>query len=87
MDSNHMTAPVNFPQLAVVIPALNEKENLDLLLPALKEVVVGMGVTAEIVVVDGGSRDGTREAAVSWLSAFGLPVLRYWTAVMQGFVR
>jgi hypothetical protein len=41
MDSNHMTAPVNFPQLAVVIPALNEKENLDLLLPALKEVVVG----------------------------------------------
>lgn len=51
------------PQLAIVIPTLNEKENLDLLLPALKEVVVGMGVTAEIVVVDGGSHDGTREAA------------------------
>ena len=51
------------PQMAVVIPAWNEKENLDLLLPALKEVLVGMGVTAEIVVIDGGSRDGTREAA------------------------
>src|SRR3989338_1253929 len=51
------------PQIAVVIPAWNEKENLDLLLPALKEVLVGMGVTAEIVVIDGGSRDGTRETA------------------------
>ncbi len=51
------------PEIAIVIPALNEKENLDLLLPALKEVVVGMGITAEIVVVDGGSRDGTRDAA------------------------
>jgi dolichol-phosphate mannosyltransferase len=56
--------PASLPaQLAIVIPALNEKENLDLLLPALKEVVAGMGVTAEIVVVDGGSRDGTRGAA------------------------
>jgi len=56
--------PASLPaQLAIVIPALNEKENLDLLLPALKEVVAGIGVTAEIVVVDGGSRDGTREAA------------------------
>ena len=51
------------PQLAIVIPAWNERENLDLLLPALKEVVAGIGVAAEIVVADGGSRDGTREAA------------------------
>lgn len=51
------------PEIAIVIPALNEKENLDLLLPALKEMVVGMGITAEIVVVDGGSLDGTRDAA------------------------
>jgi len=63
-----MSRPVSIPicsppQLAVVIPAWNEKENLDLLLPALKEVLVGMGVTAEIVVIDGGSGDGTREAA------------------------
>ena len=51
------------PDLTVLIPALNERENLELLLPALKEVVQGLGITAEILVVDGGSRDGTRQAA------------------------
>jgi dolichol-phosphate mannosyltransferase len=49
--------------LAIVIPAWNERENLDLLLPALGEVVAGLGIMAEIVVIDGGSHDGTREAA------------------------
>ena len=51
------------PDLAVVIPAWNERENLELLLPALKEVLTGLGLAAEIVVADGGSHDGTREAA------------------------
>src|SRR3989475_12022341 len=49
--------------LAVVIPAWNERENIELLLPALREVIAGLGLTAEIVVADGGSRDGTAEAA------------------------
>ena len=51
------------PDVAVVIPAWNERENLELLLPALKEVIEALGGTAEIVVVDGGSTDGTRAAA------------------------
>ncbi len=54
---------IDRPDLAVVIPAWNERENLELLLPALKEVLSGLGVRFEIVVADGGSRDGTREAA------------------------
>ncbi len=53
------------PELAVIIPAWNERENLELLLPALRETLGGLGVTAEIIVVDGGSQDGTREAAES----------------------
>jgi len=48
--------------LAVVIPALNERENLELLLPAVREVVGALSLRVEIVVVDGGSRDGTVEA-------------------------
>src|SRR5213594_5187159 len=55
------TGPV--PDLAIVIPALNERDNLELLLPAVKEVLGKLNVTAEIVVADGGSHDGTREAA------------------------
>lgn len=51
------------PELAVVIPAWNEGANLELLLPALREVVEELGVATEIVVVDAGSTDGTREAA------------------------
>lgn len=55
--------PENPVDLAVVIPAWNEQENLELLLPALWEEIARLGLRAEIVVVDGGSRDGTREAA------------------------
>ena len=51
------------PGVAVVIPALNERENIELLLPALREVLDELGVTSEIIVADGGSTDGTREAA------------------------
>ncbi|HEY0386558.1 MAG TPA: glycosyltransferase, partial [Pyrinomonadaceae bacterium] len=51
------------PDIAVVIPAWNERENLDLLLPALKEVLDELGLHAEIVIADAGSEDGTREAA------------------------
>ncbi|HEV8472132.1 MAG TPA: glycosyltransferase [Methylomirabilota bacterium] len=53
------------PAVSVVIPALNERENLELLLPALREVLADLGVPHEIVVVDGGSRDGTAQAAAT----------------------
>lgn len=51
------------PELAVIIPALNERENLEILLPAVREEIAQLGISAEIVVVDGGSHDGTSEAA------------------------
>lgn len=57
------SGPGHPPDLAIIIPAWNERENLELLLPALKEVVGDLGLRADIVVVDGGSHDGTREAA------------------------
>ncbi len=49
--------------LAVVIPAWNERENLELLLPALRETLDGLSLHWEIIVADGGSHDGTVEAA------------------------
>ena len=48
------------PRVAAVIPALNEVEALPAVLRELPE-----GVVDEVVVVDGGSRDGTPEAARS----------------------
>ena len=51
------------PDLAVVIPAWNERENLELLLPALRETLEALDARWEILVVDGGSTDGTQEAA------------------------
>ena len=51
------------PDIAIVIPALNEQENLELLLPSLWTVTDELGLAAEIIVVDGGSSDGSQRMA------------------------
>ena len=47
--------------LSVVIPALNEATNLDQILPAVEKALTALAVSHEIIVVDGGSNDGTQE--------------------------
>jgi len=74
------------PELSVLLPVLNERENLESLLPRIRAVLDGIGCSAEIVVVDGGSRDGTPDAAV----AHGAAVIRqtlngYGGALREGF--
>ncbi|MGH7394143.1 MAG: glycosyltransferase [Candidatus Methylomirabilales bacterium] len=51
------------PALSVIIPALNEAENLRSLLPALRETLAGLEVPAEVIVADGGSWDATPAVA------------------------
>src|SRR2546428_14181028 len=55
--------PVTLPgcALSLVLPALNEGESLSRVVPELKKALVALGPTYEIIVVDGGSRDGTQE--------------------------
>lgn len=48
---------------SVIVPALNEGKNIEPLIEGLKGVLGGLVPTWEIVVVDGGSTDGTVEAA------------------------
>jgi dolichol-phosphate mannosyltransferase len=49
--------------LSVVIPVLNERDNLVTLLPRMQQVLAGLGCRSEVLVVDGGSTDGTAETA------------------------
>ncbi len=56
----------NRPDIAVVIPAWNERDNLELLLPALRGQLEELRLRNEVVVIDAGSHDGTRETAERW---------------------
>ncbi len=53
------------PELTLLLPALNEAQSLKDLLPAVKAQLEMMGVSHEILVVDGGSSDSTVDAAQS----------------------
>ena len=49
------------PEISVIIPFLNEEENLPLICDALEEYVPTLGVPVEVVFVNDGSTDGSRE--------------------------
>jgi dolichol-phosphate mannosyltransferase len=73
------------PDLSVVLPTLDESDGLKVLLPRLQALFEKLGVTGEILVVDGGSKDDT--AAVA--EANGARVMRqqargFGSAVREG---
>ena len=49
--------------ISVILPVMNEAENLGSLLPRLIALLDRERITHEIIVIDGPSTDGTREAA------------------------
>src|SRR5262245_56812571 len=57
--------PSEIPTLSLVIPASNEFESLETLLLELAAAIAAAGVTAEIVLVDDASTDGS----APWLAA------------------
>lgn len=74
------------PVLSVIIPAMNEAENLKSLLPALQQTLAGLTVPTEVIVADGGSTDATSVVA----GEFGARVIRqaepgYGGALRAGF--
>ena len=73
------------PELSVVLPTLDESAGLRVVLPRLKALFEKLGVRGELLVVDGGSKDGTAEVAES----LGARVLRqkgrgFGSAVREG---
>ena len=53
------------PSVSVILPAKNEAENLDALLPRLKSMAAGLDREVEIIVVNDGSTDETREVCAA----------------------
>ena len=72
--------------LSVLIPALNEGDNLKLLLPELRTTLEKLGVAFEILVIDGGSTDDTRVISESAGARFLRPSRDgYGNALSEGF--
>ncbi|MGZ8844392.1 MAG: glycosyltransferase [Pyrinomonadaceae bacterium] len=74
------------PDVTVVIAALNEQENLELLLPLVATEMKQLGLVPEIIVVDGGSHDATQSVAKK-LGAFVVEQTErgYGGALIAGF--
>ncbi|WP_373510841.1 glycosyltransferase family 2 protein [Thiocapsa sp.] len=58
-DSNGVAPVMEPPTLSVIVPAYNEAEVIDELHRRLAAVIDGLGVTAEVIYVNDGSRDAT----------------------------
>ena len=58
--------------LSIILPVFNERDNLVVLIPRMRALMAREGLDFEIVVIDGNSSDGTREAATE-LGARVLP--------------
>jgi dolichol-phosphate mannosyltransferase len=71
--------------LSVVIASLNEAPNLYRSLPVIREMLESLGISWEILIVDGDSRDGTKkvveEAGARYICE---PAPGYGTAIMRG---
>ena len=50
-------------EISVVIPTLNEADNLQILLPRLQTVLDKLGCDYEVIIADGASKDGTLDIA------------------------
>jgi glycosyltransferase involved in cell wall biosynthesis/predicted SAM-dependent methyltransferase len=49
--------------LSIILPVVNERDNLRVLIPRVSEVIRREGLEFEILVIDGGSTDGTQQTA------------------------
>ena len=45
--------------VSIIIPTLNEVQNIDILIPRVLDIMAASGLIAEVLVADGGSTDGT----------------------------
>ncbi|MDO9025332.1 glycosyltransferase family 2 protein [Zwartia sp.] len=65
--STSQTRNLTGSMVSCVVPAYNEHDNLGLLLPRLQAVLIALGLSWEIIVVDDGSRDATATLMTAWI--------------------
>jgi dolichol-phosphate mannosyltransferase len=84
--SNPNKNSVAIMDLSIILPVVNERDNLVVLIPRMRALMAREGIDFEIIVIDGNSSDGTREAATE-LGARVLPERRrgYAGAMETGF--
>lgn len=71
--------------LSIVIPALREAENLRILMPELRAAAERLGIVFEIIMVDGGSQDDSRETTENSGGVFlERPGSGYGAALLEG---
>src|SRR6185295_16806090 len=63
-------ASTSLPQVSIIIPMLNEREGLKILFSSVRAAVANIRARWEIIVVDDGSTDGTREVIADELRGF-----------------
>src|SRR5262249_40827004 len=73
--------------LSIVIPALNEGENLDHLLPRLQAILRSQGIRHEILVVTDADDEATRTAADRAGAQVCQAAPGYGNALLSGFAR
>jgi dolichol-phosphate mannosyltransferase len=80
--------PLNMHDLSVVIPARNESRNLALLLPQLREVLDGMQIQYELIIVDELADEETRKITQENQAVLLTPPTQgYGAALQAGFHR
>ncbi|MCX8116824.1 MAG: glycosyltransferase family 2 protein [Desulfobacterota bacterium] len=68
--------PPSVLELSVVVPVFNEEENLPLLIPRLSKVLNSLGLGYEMIFVDDGSSDRSREVLKEMVSLYpGLRII------------
>src|SRR3989442_12274806 len=71
-DREPVGASVKLPRVSIIIPMLNEREGLKVLFSSVRAAIAGVRAKWEIVVVDDGSTDGTRDVIADELRVFDL---------------
>ena len=81
-------AAVGRPEVSVVIPCLNEADNIEECVRRSRGVLTAAGIDGEVIVADNGSHDGSAElAAAAGAHVVHVPRRGYGSAYLGGFER